>query len=106
MDESKEIKPWSKLCVEGGTALVFKTLDYVVLTEEMLRDRQVGHGVLLKELGFYPIGHKQGIVVLSYWDEIQRAIIYEKLIFKEAIPSERVRLESKRLEEDERLFSF
>lgn len=99
-------QPWSKLCVDGSTVLVLHRLSHCVITDKEQQERQIGHGVFLKEKGFYPIGHRQGIIVLSYYDEQQKAIVYEKLVFKRAIPRSKVEEIASTLGEYERAFSF
>jgi hypothetical protein len=96
--------PHSRLAVETSSALVLKRIGYAVIPDNNGRD--VGHGQYLKEQGFYPIGHKSGIIVLSYYDEIQHCIIYEKLVFSKAIARSRVERDAARVQEDERIISF
>ena len=105
-DDMNDIQPWSKLATESSTALQLKRIQYIAITEEEMLSKEQGHGAWLHEKGFYPLGHKKGVIIMSYWDDIQRAIVYEKLVFKRAIPRGRVEVEAIRIEESERLIYF
>ena len=100
------VKPYSHLAVEASSALCLRRIQYCVITDEEQRESNQGHGYHLREKGFYPIGHRSGMIVLSYYDEVQKAIIYEKLIFVKAVPRSRMPLESGRVHALERLIAF
>ncbi len=100
------VKPYSHLAVEASSALCLRRIQYCVITDEEQRASNQGHGSYLKEKGFYPIAHKSGIIVLSYYDEVQHAIIYEKLIFVKAIPRRKMHAESQGTHVQERLIAF
>lgn len=101
-----EVKPYSHLAMETSSALCLRRIQYCVITDEEQRASNQGHGYYLREKGFYPIAHKSGMIVLSYYDECQKAIIYEKLIFVKAVPRSRLAQESRMLDGQERLIAF
>lgn len=100
------IEPMSHMALESEQALVLKRIGYAVIPDQEAAQRNVGHGIYLKEQGFYPIGHKSGIIVLSYYDPVQQAIIYEKLVFSRIIHARHASFEAAKIQETERLILF
>ncbi len=101
-----DVKPYSHLAVETSSALCLRRIQYCVITDEEQRLSNQGHGYYLREKGFYPIAHRSGMIVLSYYDDVQKAIIYEKLIFVKAVPRAKMHAESRHLDGLERLMAF
>ena|SRR6266702_2032481 len=100
------IQPMSRMAFEGEQALILKRIGYAVIPDQDAAQRNVAHGEWLKAAGFYPIGHKAGIIVLSYYDPTQQAIIYEKLVFSRVIQARQAPAEAGKLKEAERLIMF
>ncbi len=96
----------SQVVKEKKAALILKNIQTAIIPDREQAERGVGHGVFLKEQGFYPLGHRSGIIVLSYHDPIQQAVIYEKLIFLRTLSLSEIQERPMGLEEGERLISF
>src|SRR5712691_10284419 len=101
-----DLKPYSHLAIETSSALCLRRIQYCVITDEEQRETNQGHAYYLKQKGFYPIAHRSGMIVLSYYDEVQKAIIYEKLLFVRAVPRRKVLQASQELGAPERLIEF